>query len=51
MNGSKYWEDNDGDYYPLWLRNAVRSIFNPVEGEQLVRSTAVIDAPRQMPMG
>jgi hypothetical protein len=31
-NGSDYSEQNDGDYYPLWLRNAVRSILDPVDG-------------------
>lgn len=50
-NGEAYSEQNEGDYYPLWLRNVVRSIFNPVDGAQLLQSTAMIEAPVQMPMG
>jgi TonB family protein len=30
VNGDQVSEKNDGDYYPLWLQNFIRAIFEPV---------------------
>jgi protein TonB len=34
VNGDQVSEKNDGDYYPLWLQNFIRAIFEPVPNVQ-----------------
>jgi TonB family protein len=54
VNGGKVLEQNEGDYYPFWLRNLVTAIFDVVPEGFAVRKTQVgknaEPDPRQVPL-
>jgi Gram-negative bacterial TonB protein C-terminal len=46
VDGDKISEQNQGDYYPFWLRNLVTAIFDPLPmREQLLRFNGELELP------
>jgi TonB family protein len=43
MNGDRYYESNTGDYDPMWLRNVITALFDPIPNwEQIEKVNAQV---------
>lgn len=51
VNGESIFEENTGDYYPVWLNHLITAIFDPLPMLEQLRQAGVLASKRQLAAG